>query len=323
MPGSPFFSLSRKPRRRTTHKDHTKRCVMKAYWKILHILIESKDSSTAWAGSRAQLTKKDNYIDIPTPLQSNYSLTCSSSRIYRPLLLRTKSTMWRVRGRYTGTITYQRKVLTGRPALGAYIGFLGVIWFTWLQVMLFDVRFARDSVFERVCKAAQLAVMVGFASAGTRFTTRVQDDNVWAFQSLSLLLAGSRTLLAIQYTFNSRFFRGRMEDTAKGMKHIVAILGLSSVVYLGVSLLPPYRGIPCSYRKPFAAVLCLQGTKRTTDLHMDRLVCAIWARDVDGDGDIRRHSPYRSPRHTSQRANGTPYLDHHWRRRHNHHQNCE
>lgn len=149
--------------------------------------------------------------------------------------------MWRVRGRSTGKISYQRKVLTTRPALGAYIGFLGVIWFTWLQVTLFDVRFARDSVFERVCKAAQLAVMVGFASAGTRFTTRVQGDNVWAFQSLSLLLAGSRTLLAIQYTFNRRFFRGRMEDTSKGMKHIVAILGISSVVYLGVSLLPPYR----------------------------------------------------------------------------------
>ena len=132
-----------------------------------------------------------------------------------------------------------------------------MIWFTWLQVTLFDVRFARDSVFERVCKAAQLAVMVGFASAGTRFTTRVQGDNVWAFQSLSLLLAGSRTLLAIQYTFNRRFFRGRMEDTAKGMKHIVAILGISSVVYLGVSLLPPYRRdillilqTVCSYSLP-------------------------------------------------------------------------
>lgn len=149
--------------------------------------------------------------------------------------------MWRVCGRYTGITSYHWRVLTGRPALGAYIGFLGVIWFTWLQVTLFDVRFARDSVFERVCKAAQLAVMVGFASAGTRFTTRVQGDNVWAFQSLSLLLAGSRTLLAVQYTFNSRFFHGRMEDTARGMKRIVAILGLSSVVYLGVSLLPPYR----------------------------------------------------------------------------------
>ena len=126
-------------------------------------------------------------------------------------------------------------------ALGAYIGFLGVIWFTWLQVTLFDIRFARDSIFERVCKAAQLSVMVGFASAGTRFTTRIQDENVWAFQSLSFLLAGSRTLLALQYQINSMVIRGKMKDTAKGMNGIVATLVASSIVYLGVSQVLSYR----------------------------------------------------------------------------------
>lgn len=125
-------------------------------------------------------------------------------------------------------------------ALGAYIGFLGVIWFTWLQVTLFDIRFARDSVFERVCKAAQLAVMVGFASAGTRFTTRVQDDNVWAFQSLSFLLAGSRTLLALQYTVHSAVIRKKRKDTAKGMTCIVTVLVSASVVYLGVGIFPSF-----------------------------------------------------------------------------------
>ncbi|KAK5694386.1 hypothetical protein LTS12_028650, partial [Elasticomyces elasticus] len=119
-------------------------------------------------------------------------------------------------------------------ALGAYIGFLGVIWFTWLQVTLFDTRFARDSIFERACKAAQLSVMVGFASAGTRFTTRIQDENVWAFQSLSFLLAGSRTLLALQYQINGVIMREKMKNTAKGMNGIVATLVASSLVYLGM-----------------------------------------------------------------------------------------
>ena len=91
-------------------------------------------------------------------------------------------------------------------------------------------------MFERVCKAAQLAVMVGFASAGTRFTTRVQGDNVWAFQSLSFLLAVSRTLLAVQYTLNGVVIHKRMKDTVKGMASIVATLVASSIVYLGVSL---------------------------------------------------------------------------------------
>lgn len=119
-------------------------------------------------------------------------------------------------------------------ALGAYVGFLGVIWFTWLQVTLFDVRFARDSIFERVCKAAQLSVMVGFASAGSRFTTQIQDENVWAFQSLSFLLAGSRILLALQYHINNMVMRRKMKDTVKGMNGIVATLVVSSIVYLGV-----------------------------------------------------------------------------------------
>ncbi|KAI9040154.1 uncharacterized protein KD926_008477 [Aspergillus affinis] len=119
-------------------------------------------------------------------------------------------------------------------ALGAYTGFLGVIWFTWLQVTLYDVRFARDSVFERFCKAVQLAAMVGFASAGTRFTTRVRDENVWAFQSLSLLLGGSRILLALQYTVNILFVRQHMRHAARGVFIIATTLFVTSLIYLGM-----------------------------------------------------------------------------------------
>jgi hypothetical protein len=119
-------------------------------------------------------------------------------------------------------------------ALGAYIGFLGVIWFTWLQVTLFDIRFARDSVFERICKAFQLGVMVGFASAGSRFTTRVRDENVWAFQSLSLILAGSRSLLAIQYTINTFFVYKHMNRSARGLLYTAAVLWMTTMFYIGV-----------------------------------------------------------------------------------------
>ncbi|PYH47666.1 uncharacterized protein BP01DRAFT_421403 [Aspergillus saccharolyticus JOP 1030-1] len=117
-------------------------------------------------------------------------------------------------------------------ALGAYVGFLGVVWFTWLQVTLFDIRFARDSIFERICKAIQLAVMVGFASAGTRFTTRVREENVWAFQSLSLILGVSRLLLSIQYTVNAVFLSKRMRSAAKRVYFIVATLFITGFIYL-------------------------------------------------------------------------------------------
>ncbi|KAF5866043.1 hypothetical protein ETB97_001120 [Aspergillus alliaceus] len=71
----------------------------------------------------------------------------------------------------------------------------------------------------------QLAAMVGFASAGTRFTTRIRDENVWAFQSLSLFLGGSRILLALQYTVNNIVFvRKPMKSAAKGVSIIAATL---------------------------------------------------------------------------------------------------
>lgn len=126
-------------------------------------------------------------------------------------------------------------------ALGAYIGFLGVIWFTWLQVTLFDIRFARDSVFERICKAIQLGVMVGFASAGTRFTTHVQGENVWAFQSLTAILAGSRLLLATQYTINVAFMRESMKPSSIGVTFTATVFWFAGSVYGWVRFFPFLR----------------------------------------------------------------------------------
>jgi hypothetical protein len=103
-----------------------------------------------------------------------------------------------------------------------------------LQVTLFDIRFARDSIFERICKAIQLGAMVGFASAGTRFTTRIHQENIWVFQSLSLILAGSRMLLAIQYAINVGFLYRRFRTAAKGTAATAAILWTTSLLYLGV-----------------------------------------------------------------------------------------
>lgn len=125
------------------------------------------------------------------------------------------------------------------PALGAYIGFLGIIWFTWLQVTLFDIRFARDSVFERVCKAIQLGAMVGFASAGSRFSTRVQEENAWAFQSLSLILTGSRGLLAVQYTINIAFLRPTMNSAVKGLTITAVMFWTTTVCYFWVQSFCP------------------------------------------------------------------------------------
>lgn len=83
--------------------------------------------------------------------------------------------------------------------------------------------------------------MVGFASTGTRFTTRVRDENVWAFQSLTLILAGSRMLLAIQYTVNIALIYPTMRYTAKGVAYTALGFWTTTFLYIGVRFIrdPP------------------------------------------------------------------------------------
>lgn len=162
-------------------------------------------------------------------------------------------------------------------ALVAYIGFLGVIWFTWLQVTLFDIRFARDSVFERVCKAIQLAAMVGFASAGTRFTkVHVQEENLWAFQSLSLFLAGSRWLLMTQYFVNAKFIYPTMRTAAERLCLNAMVFLASSVVYVVVCgfAICEWDQRPNVLFLDVCRVWTIKWTSR--DL-LDLLVRALWA----------------------------------------------
>jgi hypothetical protein len=59
------------------------------------------------------------------------------------------------------TIFSQNHELNSMNNLTSYIGFFCILWFTWLQVSMFDVRFVADSLFERVAKALHLGVMIG------------------------------------------------------------------------------------------------------------------------------------------------------------------
>jgi hypothetical protein len=59
--------------------------------------------------------------------------------------------------------------ITDGDYLVAYVGFFGILWSSWFQVTLHDVRFARDSLYERVCKMIQFVVFVGLALVGSSF----------------------------------------------------------------------------------------------------------------------------------------------------------
>lgn len=61
--------------------------------------------------------------------------------------------------------------------LVAYIGLFAIIWFTWFQITLYDVRFSVDSVWERFCKLWQFVIFVGFALVGSSFNPGGKEHN--------------------------------------------------------------------------------------------------------------------------------------------------
>ncbi|KAH6618710.1 bacterial low temperature requirement A protein-domain-containing protein [Boeremia exigua] len=82
----------------------------------------------------------------------------------------------------------------------AYIGFFGILWATWFQITLHDVRFSRDSIYERVCKTVQFISFVGLALVGSSFNPTGDKTNNKNFSILCYVLVISRGLLAVQYS---------------------------------------------------------------------------------------------------------------------------
>ncbi|RFU73321.1 hypothetical protein TARUN_8929 [Trichoderma arundinaceum] len=82
-------------------------------------------------------------------------------------------------------------------SLGSFVGYILLLWTTRLLTTLYDVRYITDSVWERLCRAVHLAVMVGFAELGPTFDFFKEAKSV--FQAMCLFLMVSRFMLALQY----------------------------------------------------------------------------------------------------------------------------
>ncbi|KAH7399030.1 bacterial low temperature requirement A protein-domain-containing protein [Phaeosphaeria sp. MPI-PUGE-AT-0046c] len=96
------------------------------------------------------------------------------------------------------TFTAYHSITDGDYLLG-YVGFFGILWSTWFQITLHDVRFARDSLYERICKTVQFICFVGLALVGSQFNpASPKGDNI-NFRILCYTLVICRGLLAIQY----------------------------------------------------------------------------------------------------------------------------
>lgn len=125
--------------------------------------------------------------------------------------------------------------ITDNDTLGAYIGFFAVIWFTWLQITLHDVRFAVDSFYERVCKGIQFVIFVGFALVGYNFEPQSQTSGSIMFETLCFVLFVSRALLVIQYSVVLIYVTVAHSTLVKPLYLIIATFALSSTCFLAVS----------------------------------------------------------------------------------------
>lgn len=114
-------------------------------------------------------------------------------------------------------------------SLGAYVGFFAILWATWFQITLHDVRFARDSVYERLCKVVQFIVFVGLALAGSKFDPSGSAKANMNFRTMCYMLVLSRTLLALQYLFVL------VAVARRGFSRLYLPIGLNMAIYIMVA----------------------------------------------------------------------------------------
>lgn len=117
-------------------------------------------------------------------------------------------------------------------SLKNYLGFFTLLWFTWLQYSLFDVRFSTDSIFNRLCKAVSFGVMTGFAVCGAIYDQSNVEENAKAFRAMALILMVSRLALVGQYGV-VLFYVRKYKNTLWPLGLTMLALFVGAMVYLG------------------------------------------------------------------------------------------
>ena len=130
-------------------------------------------------------------------------------------------------------------------SLEAYVGFFTLLWFTWFVTILFDVRFAIDSLFTRLSKACSFGVMTTFAMSSVYFGDNEHFGH--DAQMVGLILMASRFFLVIQYgvIMAAVFYRCERVSAWKHLKPFALTMCTSLVaalVFLTLSLSTPVEG---------------------------------------------------------------------------------
>lgn len=132
------------------------------------------------------------------------------------------------------------------------MGFFTLMWFTWLQTSLFDVRFSTDSFINRVFKSISFGIMTGFAIVSSQYepsllTADTLNNTAPAFRAMALVLMVSRLALAAQYSLVFWYVR-KYRKTKTPLTSSIAVLFLTSMFFLGT-----YFGFPGNANNPAAS----------------------------------------------------------------------
>lgn len=120
--------------------------------------------------------------------------------------------------------------INDQNSLTSYIGFFSLLWLTWYQVSLYDVRFSADSVFERVAKSIHFGIMVGFAVIGPQWHPGQYIDSFRVYRTFSVALAISRATLAIQYAVTLMYTK-KFKKTVLPLCLVIASTSLAAILY--------------------------------------------------------------------------------------------
>ena len=115
------------------------------------------------------------------------------------------------------------------------------MWFTWLSITVFDVRFSIDCVWNRLHKAIQFGVFTGFVFAGPLFDRYDYSSDAQFYRHFAIVLVVSRAALAVQYAvvmWQGRIFR----QTLLPMGLNILVHSLAAMSY-GVTIAVYPRGV--------------------------------------------------------------------------------
>ncbi|KAF2028562.1 hypothetical protein EK21DRAFT_101735 [Setomelanomma holmii] len=124
--------------------------------------------------------------------------------------------------------------INDRHSLTAYIGFFSLLWLTWYQVSLYDVRFSADSVFERLAKAIHFGCMVGFAVIGPQWKPGQEIGDYKIYKAFGFMLMVSRLTLFFQYG-TTLYFTKKYKKTVLPLSLVMAWTLLAAILYGGLT----------------------------------------------------------------------------------------